>query len=141
MTTIATIRHHTVAGSLYPPLIIRGLAMGDIRPGDWWRVLPRELGQGVVLGLFLASVGMARVWAWGDGLHHVLDGRTGLPVREVAATWVLASSALVADGLATALFLAEPAALAERYAFRYVRMFTDGTAEWSADLPGEVFAA
>ncbi|AKT36005.1 magnesium transporter [Chondromyces crocatus] len=54
------------SGSQSSTLIIRGLAMGDIRPGDWWRVLPRELAQGLVLGLILATIGMARVWAWGD---------------------------------------------------------------------------
>src|SRR5690606_33484364 len=32
--------------------------------------------------------------AWGNGLHHVLDGRTGLPVRTWAATWALAPDAM-----------------------------------------------
>lgn len=90
-------------------------------------------------GALCASAANRRVW--GDGLHHVLDARTGAPVREVAATWVLADRAVDADGLATALFLAEPEQLAESFDFRYVRMFTDGVAQWSADLPGEVFAA
>lgn len=60
------------SGGQSSTLIIRGLAMGDIRPSDWWRILPRELGQGLVLGLFLSLIGMARVWAWGDGLPFVL---------------------------------------------------------------------
>ena len=29
--------------------------------------------------------------AWGDGLHHVLDARTGQPVRTIAATWAVAA--------------------------------------------------
>jgi FAD:protein FMN transferase len=99
----------------------------------------RAIGVVEVTGALCASAANRR--AWGDGLHHVLDGRTGLPVHEVAATWVLADTALVADGIATALFLADPAALAGDFEFRYVRMFTDGRAEWSADLPGEVFTA
>ncbi|WP_210508631.1 FAD:protein FMN transferase [Naasia sp. SYSU D00057] len=99
----------------------------------------RAIGVVEVRGALCASAANRR--AWGDGLHHVLDARTGLPVREVAATWVLADTALVADGLATALFLAEPAALLDDFDFSYVRMFTDGAAEWSADLPGEVFTA
>lgn len=41
---------------------------------------------------------------WGDGLHHILDARTGEPTRDVLATWALAPTALEADGLATALF-------------------------------------
>ena len=99
----------------------------------------RAIGLVEVTGALCASAANRR--AWGDGLHHVLDGRTGLPVRKVVATWVLADTALVADGLATALFLAEPAALAAEFDFAYVRMFTDGTAEWTADLPGEVFTS
>ena len=58
--------------------------------------------------------------AWGNGLHHVLDASTGLPVKAVAATWVLARNALTADGLATALFLTDPSALAAEFEFDYV---------------------
>ena len=43
------------------------LAVGDVRASDWWRILIRELGQGLVLGVLLAGVGMARVWLWNDG--------------------------------------------------------------------------
>jgi thiamine biosynthesis lipoprotein len=101
---------------------------------------PRKaIGVVEVDGAICASAANRR--AWGDGLHHVLDGRTGLPVCEVAATWVLADTAMLADGLATALFVTEPSRLADDFEFRYVRMFTDGRAEYSADLPGEVFAA
>lgn len=92
-----------------------------------------------VRGAICASAANRRVW--GDGLHHVLDGRTGLPVHEVAATWVMASTALVADGLATALFLTDPKRLQDEFDFTWVRMFTDGSADYSRDLPGEVFAA
>jgi magnesium transporter len=54
------------SGAQSATLIIRGLATGDIGLGDWWRVLGRELGQGLVLGLLLAALGMARVWWTGD---------------------------------------------------------------------------
>ena len=37
--------------------------------------------------------------AWGDGLHHVLDARTGEPVRTIAATWAVAPTAMVADAI------------------------------------------
>lgn len=49
--------------------------------------------------------------AWGDGIHHILDGATGRPTRDVLATWALAPTALEADGLATALFFAGADAL------------------------------
>jgi thiamine biosynthesis lipoprotein len=88
-------------------------------------------------GSICASGSNRRVW--GNGLHHILDGRTGEPTREVIATWALADTALVADGLATALFFAEPARLAERFSFSYLRVFASGRADHSPDFPGEVF--
>jgi magnesium transporter len=60
------------SGSQSASLIIRGLAVGDVKVGDFKRVFVRELGQGIVLGLMLAAIGMARVWMWGDGLHFML---------------------------------------------------------------------
>lgn len=78
--------------------------------------------------------------AWGDGLHHVLDARTGRPTADVLATWVVADSCLLADGLATALFFADPHHITERFDVSWTRMHADGRIEWSADLPGEVFA-
>ena len=77
--------------------------------------------------------------AWGEGLHHILDATTGLPTGGVIATWAMASTGLVADGLATALFFAEPARLAEHFDFDFVRMFADGRVERSTHLDGELF--
>jgi thiamine biosynthesis lipoprotein len=77
--------------------------------------------------------------AWADGLHHVLDARTGNPVDHVVATWVVADDAANADGLATALFLTAPEKLAETFSFAYVRMFSDGRAEISENFDGCVF--
>ncbi len=55
------------SGSQSATMIIRGLAMGEIRSSDWWRVLSRELGQGLILGVGLATVGVARALVGGDG--------------------------------------------------------------------------
>jgi magnesium transporter len=49
------------SGSQSSTLIIRGLAVGEIRPGDWWKVFFRELAQGLVLGLGLGVIGFTRV--------------------------------------------------------------------------------
>ncbi len=49
------------SGAQSAALIIRGLATGDVTLKHWWRVLLRELGQGLVLGVMLALVGMMRV--------------------------------------------------------------------------------
>lgn len=78
--------------------------------------------------------------AWGDGLHHIVDAVTGRPVGEVVATWVVADSALVADGVATALFLGDPARLCREFAVEWVRLMADGRLEASAGFRGELFA-
>ncbi|PVE72142.1 FAD:protein FMN transferase [Microbacterium testaceum] len=78
--------------------------------------------------------------AWGDGLHHVLDARTGAPVRAYAATWALAETAMRADALATALFFDGGPELAASWDADWVRMSTDGRVEWSPGFDGEVFS-
>ena len=55
------------SGAQSSTLIIRGLAVGDIRLRDWWRVLFRELAQGLALGVLLAVTGTARVLLVGEG--------------------------------------------------------------------------
>lgn len=69
--------------------------------------------------------------AWGPGLHHVLDGRTGLPTNDILATWVIADDAAVADALATALFFTAPHQLATIHRFTYVRVGSDGRVDSS----------
>lgn len=78
---------------------------------------------------------------WGNGLHHIIDGLTGLPVREVEATFVVAESAALADGLATALFMTAPENLAGVGDFEWVMMFSDGSLKSSPAFPGEVFSS
>lgn len=79
--------------------------------------------------------------AWGDGLHHVLDARTGVPVRTWAATWALAPEAMRADAVATALFFDGGPALAESWGVEWVRMTTDGRVQRSPGCPAELFVA
>jgi thiamine biosynthesis lipoprotein len=81
---------------------------------------------------------------WGDGLHHVLDARTGRPVRTIAATWATApasldSPAMRADAIATALFFDGGPELAHEWGVEWVRMTTDGRVEWSPGSKAELF--
>jgi magnesium transporter len=55
------------SGSQSSTLIIRGLAVGDIRTEHWWRVLLRELAQGLALGALLALFGVVRAMMSGMG--------------------------------------------------------------------------
>lgn len=77
--------------------------------------------------------------AWGDGLHHVLDARTGQPVRTVAATWAAAPTAMIADAVATALFFDGGTALAHERGVEWVRMLSDGRVEWSPGCSADLF--
>ena len=52
------------SGSQASTLIIRALALGEIRLKDWWRVLVKELVSGVVLGVILGSLGLIRIFLW-----------------------------------------------------------------------------
>ncbi|MFE4198193.1 FAD:protein FMN transferase [Paenarthrobacter sp. NPDC056912] len=78
--------------------------------------------------------------AWGDGLHHVLDGTTGRPIRTTVATWTMAASALVADGLATAMFMVEPARLEDEFDFSWLSVSAEGTATFSTGFEGRLFS-
>ncbi len=96
-----------------------------------------EVRDGAIAG----SAVNRRAWTGTGGrrLHHVLDARTGAPVETVAAAWVLAGSAMLADALATALFLVPPEDLMDSFDFRWVRMRTDGRVTASDGLTGELF--
>jgi magnesium transporter len=58
------------SGSQSATLIIRGLAIGEVKARDWWRIFFRELGQGLVLGVILATIGFARVLMYKDQHFH-----------------------------------------------------------------------
>lgn len=52
------------SGSQASTLVIRAMALGEVRLRDWWRVIHRELGYGLVLGLILATIGVLRITVW-----------------------------------------------------------------------------
>jgi magnesium transporter len=45
------------SGSQASTLVIRAMALGEVRVRDWWRVVRREIGTGVSLGVALALIG------------------------------------------------------------------------------------
>ncbi len=54
------------SGSQSSTLVIRGLALGEIKLGDWWRILLREAVMGVILGALIAVIAMGRVMMYPD---------------------------------------------------------------------------
>lgn len=76
---------------------------------------------------------------WGAGLHHVIDGRTGLPIQEWVATWAMANDAMTADAISTALFFDGGVELAADWGVEWVRMSTDGRVSMSPGCQAELF--
>jgi len=52
------------SGSQATSLLIRALALREVKLGDWWRVALRELPTGLILGAMLGAIGVLRVVAW-----------------------------------------------------------------------------
>jgi magnesium transporter len=69
------------SGSQATTLVIRAMALGEVRLRDWWRVIRRELATGLGLGLILASIGLVRILLWevffdAYGTHYFLIALT-----------------------------------------------------------------
>ncbi|MFT3729813.1 MAG: magnesium transporter [Hyphomicrobium sp.] len=52
------------SGSQSTSLLIRALALGQLRLKDWWRVAVREIPTGITLGTILGIIGMGRIALW-----------------------------------------------------------------------------
>jgi magnesium transporter len=69
------------SGSQATTLVIRAMALGEIRLRDWYRVIRRELAAGVTLGTILGIIGISRIILW-----HTLRGTYGPHYLVVALT-------------------------------------------------------
>jgi magnesium transporter len=52
------------SGSQATSLIIRALALREMKLTDWWRILLREVPAGLTLGAILGVIGFARIALW-----------------------------------------------------------------------------
>lgn len=59
------------SGSQATTLIIRAMAVGEVKLRDWWQVMRRELGSGFWLGMILGVLGFARIILW--QVLHIQD--------------------------------------------------------------------
>lgn len=66
------------SGSQSSTLVIRALALGEVKPADWFKVLRRELAAGAVLGLILGVVGFVRISVW-QQIFHTYAPKDGQP--------------------------------------------------------------
>jgi len=57
------------SGSQASTLIIRAMALGEVRLRDWWRVMRREIVSGLSLGAILGVIGFIRISTWALLFH------------------------------------------------------------------------
>ncbi len=88
------------SGSQAATLVIRAMALGEVRLKDWWRVVRREIFTGMALGGILGVVGLLRIALWPPatasyGEHFVLLGLVvGISVLAVVMFGTIAGSML-----------------------------------------------
>ena len=88
------------SGSQAATLVIRALALGEIRLAQWWRVMSREIGSGLALGVILGAIGFSRIALWSAfsnlyGPHWPLVALTvGLALVGIVLWGTLAGSML-----------------------------------------------
>jgi magnesium transporter len=89
------------SGSQATSLIIRALALREVKLGDWWRIAMRELPTGLILGAILGVIGFARIILWQKihfydyGPHYQLVALTiGMALLGIVAFGSLAGSML-----------------------------------------------
>ena len=68
-------------GSQASTLVIRAMALGQVKLIDWWRVMRREIIMGLALGAILGGIGFMRIGIWSSfsqiyGPHWLLVALT-----------------------------------------------------------------
>lgn len=81
------------SGSQATTLIIRALALSEVRLRDWWRVVRREIVAGLGLGSILGMLGLIRVVIW-----HEAFGSYGPHGLRIAFTVALSLMGVVLWG-------------------------------------------
>jgi len=85
------------SGSQASTLVIRAMALGEVRLRDWWRVFLRECAAGLALGVILGVLGLGRIVLW----HQVFENEAGQPMYGEEFMLVGATVALSVIGVAT----------------------------------------
>lgn len=70
------------SGSQAATLIVRAMAISELKISDWWYVMRKEVLSGLLLGLILGTIGLLRIVTWqyvgiyNYGEHFMLIGLT-----------------------------------------------------------------
>lgn len=86
------------------------------------------------------SSGNRRSWNQNNiKYHHIINPHTLESPQNILATWVVADTTLVADGMATCLFLVPSLQLVEHFNFEYLIVYQDYSIQRSANFPAELY--
>jgi magnesium transporter len=88
------------SGSQAATLIIRALALGEVRLSQWWLVMRREILSGLALGTILGTIGFLRIAVWSAfsslyGPHWALVGLTVALSLVGIVTWGTLSGSML----------------------------------------------
>jgi len=87
-------------------------------------------------GAMCSSAGNRRAWG---GFHHIIDPDTRQSPTEIIASWVIAPEAMIADALATALFLSPPEYFQQHFEFEYLLLNKHLRVKRSKGFAAELF--
>jgi thiamine biosynthesis lipoprotein ApbE len=105
-------------------------------PPDWEEVLTYDFSSLTLKRPALLDFGNRRKW---EGYHHVINPKTLSSPTNIAAIWVCADTAMLADALSTALFFVDPANLRKQYSFEYAIVYDDYALNVSKGFPATFF--
>ncbi|MCC9043033.1 magnesium transporter [Myroides sp. M-43] len=89
------------SGSQAASLIIRAMALGELKISDWWYVMRKELASGVMLGGILGVIGFIRIFIWQEaniydyGEHWVYVGLSVSVSLLLIVLWGTLSGSLI----------------------------------------------
>lgn len=83
-----------------------------------------------------ASAGNRRDWG---KFHHIINPHTLSSPRSALSSWVIADSAILADGLATSLFFTSGKKLQTKFSFEYLILQNDFTCDASSNFPVKLY--
>jgi thiamine biosynthesis lipoprotein len=82
------------------------------------------------------SAGNRRRWA---NFHHIIDPHKLVSPQDILSVWIIADTALLADALATCLFLLPPKIFTSHYKFEYLILNSDFSIINSRDFPATLY--
>jgi magnesium transporter len=88
------------SGAQATTLVIRAMALGEVRLRHWWKIFRREFLAGITLGTVLCAIGVTRILVW-----HGVSGAYGDQFARVALTVGVSLIGVVSLGTITGAML------------------------------------